>query len=158
MKGILTFLAPFILDSFLQQFSHWLGNPGEIRNKSPIIPCQSQKTTDLPYCGRGFPIHHFLDILRTNRYPILRNGVAQELDFPLPEFTFGQFSIQLMVAQSLKYDMQMLSVLGFILGINQDIIDEDHHKLVQLWHKYGVHQIHEISWALVSPKDITRYS
>jgi hypothetical protein len=61
--------------------------------------------------------------------------VTQKLDFPQPEFTFGQFSIQLMVVQSLKYGMQMLSVLGFILGINQDIIDEDHHKLVQLWHK-----------------------
>jgi hypothetical protein len=40
-----------------------------------------------------------------------------------------------MVAQSLKYGMQMLSVLDFILGINQNVINEDHHKLVQLWHK-----------------------
>jgi hypothetical protein len=41
VEGILALLAPIILDSLLQQFSHWFGNSGEIRNKSPIIPCQS---------------------------------------------------------------------------------------------------------------------
>jgi hypothetical protein len=66
MKGILALLAPIILDSFLQQFSHWFGNPGEIRNKSSIIPCQFQKTPNLLHCSRGFPIHHLLHLLRIN--------------------------------------------------------------------------------------------
>ena len=38
-----------------------------------------------------------------------------------------------MVTQSLKYGMQMFSVLGFILGINQNIINENDHEFVQLW-------------------------
>jgi hypothetical protein len=38
----------------------------------------------------------------------------------------------------------MPSMLLFILGINQDIINEDHHKFVQLMHGYRVHQICEV--------------
>jgi hypothetical protein len=70
-----------------------------------IIPCQSQKTLDLPYSGRRFPIHHFLDFLRINKYPILRNGVTQEFNLSQLEIAFGQLSIKAMIAQSLKYDM-----------------------------------------------------
>ena len=136
MKGIFTLLAPIILDSLLQQFSHWLGNSGEIRNKSSIIPCQSQKTPNLPHCGRRVPIHYFLYLLRINIYPILRNCVTQEFNFLQPEFTFRQFSIKTMISQSLKHDVQMLSMFVFILGIDQNIINENDHELVQLWHEY----------------------
>ena len=136
MKGILTLLVPIIFDLFLQQFSHWLGNSGEIRNKSSIIPCQSQKTPNLPHCSRGFPIHHLLYLLRINRYPILRNCVTQEFNFLQLEFTFRQLSIKTMIAQSLKHDVQVLSVFVFILGIDQNIIDENDHEFIQLWHEY----------------------
>gem|GEM_PF-4688878 len=32
--------------------------------------------------------------------------------------------------------MQMFGVLGFILGIDQNIINENNHEFVQLWHEY----------------------
>jgi hypothetical protein len=35
-------------------------------------------------------------------------------------------------------------MLFFTLGIDQDVINEDHDKLVQLQHEYGVHQVHEM--------------
>jgi hypothetical protein len=38
----------------------------------------------------------------------------------------------------------MLRILFFTLEIDQDVIDEDYDKLVQLWHKHGVHQVHEM--------------
>jgi hypothetical protein len=37
----------------------------------------------------------------------------------------------------------MLHMLFFTLGIDQDVINEDHDKLVKLRHEYGVHQVHE---------------
>jgi hypothetical protein len=53
----------------------------------------------------------------------------------------------------------MLSMLLFILGIYQDIINEDHHKFVQLGHKY-TEFIRYVKWAgaFVNLKDITKYS
>jgi hypothetical protein len=35
-------------------------------------------------------------------------------------------------------------MLFFTLGIHQDVINEDHNKLVQLRHEYGVHQVHKM--------------
>jgi hypothetical protein len=35
-------------------------------------------------------------------------------------------------------------MLFFIFGIDQDVVNEDHDKIVQLWHENGVHQVHEI--------------
>jgi hypothetical protein len=40
--------------------------------------------------------------------------------------------------------MKMLLMLFFILGVDQDVINKDHDKLVQLQHEYRVHQVHEI--------------
>jgi hypothetical protein len=35
-------------------------------------------------------------------------------------------------------------MLLFTLGVDQDVVNEDHDKLVQLRHKHGVHQVHEM--------------
>jgi hypothetical protein len=43
-------------------------------------------------------------------------------------------------------------MLFFTLGIDQDVINEDHDKLVQLWHEYGVHQVHEMCRCIGEPK------
>jgi hypothetical protein len=38
----------------------------------------------------------------------------------------------------------MLRMLLFTLGVDQDVINEDHDKLVQLRHEQGVHQVQEM--------------
>jgi hypothetical protein len=35
-------------------------------------------------------------------------------------------------------------MLFFIFGVDQDVINEDHDKLVEFRHEYGVHQVHEM--------------
>jgi hypothetical protein len=49
-----------------------------------------------------------------------------------------------MVTKPLQNNLEMLCMLFFTLGIDQDVINEDHVKLVQFWHEYGVHQVHEM--------------
>jgi hypothetical protein len=49
-----------------------------------------------------------------------------------------------MVLKLLKNNPEMLHMLFFIPGIDQDVINEYHDKLVQLQHEYGVHQEHEM--------------
>jgi hypothetical protein len=43
-------------------------------------------------------------------------------------------------------------MLFFTLEIDQDIIDEDNDKLIQLRHEYGVHQVHKICRSISEPK------
>jgi hypothetical protein len=47
-----------------------------------------------------------------------------------------------MITQSLKYNAEMLFPT---LRKDQDVINEDHNKLIQLFHENRVHQVHEVS-------------
>jgi Holliday junction resolvasome RuvABC ATP-dependent DNA helicase subunit len=49
-------------------------------------------------------------------------------------------------------------MLFFTLGIDQDVINEDHDKLVQLQHEYGVHQVHEMYRSIGESKRHIKYS
>jgi hypothetical protein len=49
-----------------------------------------------------------------------------------------------MVMKSLQNNSEMLRMLFFTLGIDQNVINKDHDKLVQLRHEYRVHQLHEM--------------
>jgi hypothetical protein len=60
------------------------------------------------------------------------------------ESTLTELGIELMVSKSLQNNSEMLRMLLFTLGVDQDIINEDHNKLVQLRHEHGVHQVHEM--------------
>jgi hypothetical protein len=64
--------------------------------------------------------------------------------FLQPECTLAELGIELMVMKSLQNNPKMLLILFFILGVDQDVVNEDHDKLAQLRHEYGVHQVHEM--------------
>jgi hypothetical protein len=57
-----------------------------------------------------------------------------------------------MVMKSLQNNPNMLIMLFFILGVDQDVINKDHDNLVQLWHEYKVHQVHEMCMSIGESK------
>jgi hypothetical protein len=61
-----------------------------------------------------------------------------------PKSALAELGIELMVLKSLQNNSEMLRMLFFTLGIDQDVINKDHDKLVQLRHEHGVHQVHEM--------------
>jgi hypothetical protein len=71
--------------------------------------------------------------------------VTQELNFAQLELTFAELRIELMIMQSLKHNAEMFFMLFLTLRKDQDLINEDHDKLVQLFHENRVHQVHEVS-------------
>jgi hypothetical protein len=42
----------------------------------------------------------------------------------------------------------MFLVLCFRLGVNQNIVDENHNKLIQVFHEHLIHEVHEIGWGI----------
>jgi hypothetical protein len=52
-----------------------------------------------------------------------------------PEFAFGELSIDFMTPQTLKNNAKMFSMLFFVFGVNQDVIDENHNEFVQFRHE-----------------------
>jgi hypothetical protein len=61
--------------------------------------------------------------------------MTQELNFTQPEFALGELHIKLMITQSLKHNAEMLFMLFLTLIKDQNVINEDHNKLVQLFHE-----------------------
>jgi hypothetical protein len=78
--------------------------------------------------------------------------VTQEWNFTQQELTLVVLCIELMVTKSLKHNAKMPFVLFLILRIDQDVINEDHDKLVELCHEYRVHQVHEVSRGIGQPE------
>jgi hypothetical protein len=61
--------------------------------------------------------------------------VPYELDTIQPEFA-GEFGIKFMIPQTLKNNAKMFRMLLFVPGIDQDVIDENHHEFIQFGHEY----------------------
>jgi hypothetical protein len=99
-----------------------------------------------------FPIHHLLHVARIYGDTIFRNSVLQKFHTIQPELAFGELSINLMISQTLQDNSKMFGTLFLIFGVDEDIIDKDHYEFVELYHKHGVHEIHEVGWGICETK------
>jgi hypothetical protein len=99
---------------------------------------------DVRYRSWRLPIKYFLNLAWVNCNSLSRDDISKKRNFLQPESTLAKFGIELMVLKSLQNNAEMPLMLFFTLGIDQDVIDEDNNKLVQLWHEYRVHQVHEM--------------
>jgi hypothetical protein len=57
-----------------------------------------------------------------------------------------------MVSQTLKDNSEVFGMFFLTLGIDDNIIDEDHDKFVELRHEHGVHEVHEVRWGIRETK------
>jgi hypothetical protein len=83
---------------------------------------------------------------------VFGNSVPQKFHTIQPEFAFGELSIKLMISQMLQDNSKVFGMLFLIFGVDEDIIDKDHYKFVELCHKHGVHEVHEIGWGICETK------
>jgi hypothetical protein len=61
--------------------------------------------------------------------------VTQEWYLLDPELAFIELGIQLMLSQSLKHNSEVIFMFFHTLRIYQNIVNENHDELVQLWHE-----------------------
>jgi hypothetical protein len=54
--------------------------------------------------------------------------MTQELHLLLPKFTFGEFSINVMLTQFFENRPQMLCMLFLGLGVDEDVVNENDKK------------------------------
>jgi hypothetical protein len=70
--------------------------------------------------------------------------MSKRRNFLQSESTLAKFGVKLMVLKSLQNNTEMPQMLFFTLGIDQDVVNEDHDKLVQLRDENRVYQVHEM--------------
>jgi hypothetical protein len=61
--------------------------------------------------------------------------MPRKRDFLQPKSTHAEFGIELVISKSLENNAEMPHMIFLILGVDQDVINEDHDKLVQLRHE-----------------------
>jgi hypothetical protein len=49
-----------------------------------------------------------------------------------------------MISQTLKDNSEVLGIVFHAFGIDENIIDKDHDKFIELRHEHGVHEVHEV--------------
>jgi hypothetical protein len=99
---------------------------------------------DLRYRSWRLPIKYFLNLAWVNYNTFSGDDMSKKWNLLKPECTLAELGIKLMVMKSLQNNPKMLLMLFSILGVDQDVINEYHDKLVQLRHEYRVHQVHEM--------------
>ena len=60
-----------------------------------------------------------------------------------PKFTHAEFGIQLIVSQDLENDPQVNLMILLRLGVDQDVVHENYHKLIKIGLEHPTHEIHE---------------
>jgi hypothetical protein len=78
--------------------------------------------------------------------------MPKERYFIQPELTFTELGIELIISQLLQYQPQMFLMLSIILGINQNVFNEYHNKLIKIFHGHLIHKIHEVGWCIGQAK------
>ena len=84
--------------------------------------------------------------------------MPKKRDFLQPELTLAKLSIHVMFSKFLQNQPQMLFMICFYFGEDQNIINEDHNKPIEILHNTLFIIYMKYVGALVSPKDITVYS
>jgi hypothetical protein len=87
-----------------------------------------------------------------NGYTVTGDGMSQKFHGIQPKLTFRKFGVQVVVSQSLKNNMEMFRMIFQILGIDQNVIDEDYNEFVEFLHEDRVHEIHKICWGIGKTK------
>jgi hypothetical protein len=60
-----------------------------------------------------------------------------------PEFAFTEFSIKLVCPEFSEDGSEVTLMVFAVLGVDKDVANEDYDKLIQLFHKHLVYEVHE---------------
>jgi hypothetical protein len=64
------------------------------------------------------------------------------------KFALAKFGVQLVTSELFQYQSQMFLMFFSYLRVNQNVVDEDNNKLIQVLHKHHIHEIYEIGWGI----------
>ncbi|KAJ0734712.1 hypothetical protein HanPI659440_Chr11g0423371 [Helianthus annuus] len=139
-------------DTLLSYNGKRLRNLREILDKPLVVTRQTQELTDFSWSLRCRPILDRVNLGWIDVNSILIDYVAKEMDFTKPKVTFRKLSIKLFCSKEFQNESQMTLVFLLTLGIDQDVVDENNNKLIQVWFTHSVHEIHENRRCVCQPE------
>ncbi|KAJ0521432.1 hypothetical protein HanIR_Chr10g0470831 [Helianthus annuus] len=78
--------------------------------------------------------------------------MSKKLDFLKPELTLRKFGIELFLMKQLQNTSKMLLMVSLVLRIDENVVDEDDDKFIQIRLAEAIHEIHECGRCVSEPK------
>ena len=78
--------------------------------------------------------------------------MSQESHLSKLKLKLTKLGKQLMVLECLENNPQMFLMLLLGLGVDQDVVNKNHNKLIQIGLEYPMHEIHECRWRIRRPE------
>ena len=78
--------------------------------------------------------------------------MSQEFHLSKPKLALTELGIQLMVPECLENNPQMILMLLLRLGVDQDVVNKYHNKVIQIGLEYPMQEIHEYRWGIRQPE------
>ncbi|GJR09477.1 reverse transcriptase domain-containing protein [Tanacetum coccineum] len=92
---------------------------------------------------RRRPIFDRFNLGRDNVNTLIVNHVTEELYPGDPEFTFGELGVQFFLLKQFQDLPNAFFMFLLTFGVDQNVIDEDNYKLVQIRFTHPVYKVHE---------------
>jgi hypothetical protein len=93
--------------------------------------------------GRTWPISDSLNFALVETDALTRDDKIQEYEGRNHPGILFWVSKELVCSESLKYFSQMVEMIGFILNVDENIIEVNHHKFIEKKAEYPIHDSHE---------------
>jgi hypothetical protein len=128
---------------------------GEMINKATVVASEAEDRADV-FDGSGFgPILDSLNFGGIHGNGVLGDDVSEEFDGEFGKGTLVKASEVVVLAKDTEDDVEMLGVLSRIFGEDEDIVEEDDNKVVEVGAEDVIHGALKGSRALVRPKGMT---
>ena len=93
----------------------------------------------MPDSGGCGPVIDCLDFGGIHGDLVFRDDMSKELDGGFGKTTLVQSCEVVVGAKDVKHECKVLGMLGRIFGENEDVIEKDNHKIIQVWTEDVVH-------------------
>src|ERR1700712_6034128 len=91
----------------------------------------------------SWPVKDCLDFAWFHSDALRGNDVSEEADFLLHEFTLRELAVQTILTKDLQNLAEVLKMFIRCLAVDQDVIEEDDHEVIEVRSEHLLHQVHE---------------
>ncbi len=95
---------------------------------------------NLSWC---WPFIHCLDLVVHHAHSVATDDVTEEFDLITKQLALALLRVQLLVTEDLHYLAHVFDVLGQGSTVDENIIEEDDHELVEVIAERLMHEMHE---------------
>ena len=141
---------PVLLES-AAQLRERRGDLAEVLDESTVVTREADELLDVLLLRGRRPPPDRVDLTLDHAHTAAPHEVAEELNLRAEEVALAELAVEFPLAHAQHDLAQMLLVLLQRPAVDEDVVEEDQHELVELLAEGGLHQRHELGRRVRQP-------